>query len=742
MLIYDHDGLLEVETQAIKQLCRSKTPVIVGDGDNDAFEVHCILCNYLDNSTQRCLAAFYVKTLKRALVYTITDSDVRSQWQNGQEILVQLGFQLEDVNLKLSPAMLEVVLRDIPSMGPPGEARKQRQDRARLLVELQSTIDKDPDSSAGKKAANKLRGERRLDDRILELRQSLEELLRPAEVAAADLRAHIVQVQELTERVAAAEALAAAERSHKEISEEITAAAEKRIQELEAGLVEMETISANALKQKRKLTQLQKRVKELSGALESAEQDAATEQDNHKQSIADCTAAHDRIAELDAELQDAVKSLEDIQVELAEEQVEKARLDEGLKAAELRIEALDKELAGCREQAGQHDDAVKATEDVRTQLVEAQQALQEALGRNEALERALATAVAQAADVTEQNAQFTSELKTIREEYDQECNLRKHLEKSAEQNEKRIGTMKKSLAKAIEDASRGTAAGEGSPEAAAEAETLRAELQQQAELLRRERQSRDKLETALHEAHGQIDTLEETIRQAEQSADMESTADAALVTDPSQVMELEEQLKSVEEQLEEEHATQDKLSKALAEAERQLAELQAAKSQPLAERKERRVAEHAVAAEPVAEPRLKSSKPLPHELRPAPKKGALFQPDWDLPGLPCASITQVCQAWESAFNVQISLEGYPSQYCMVYLVVLNIEEQKKLYLVYRLKKNKYTLVSVPAKMPHDDSSLQKSIAEGLKFLKMSGFEMEEISEENLAGALGSYLWEA
>jgi hypothetical protein len=735
MLIYDHEGFLEVDAQEIKQLCRSTAPVTFSDAESDAYEIHVVLCNYLDNSTQRCSVAFHAKTLKRTLVFAVIGGDTRSLWQNGQEVLSQLGFQLEDVNLKLSPAMLEVVLRDIPGLATPGGARKQRQERARLLAELQSTHDKEPDSAAGKKAANKLRGQKRLDDRTLELRQFLEELLGPAEAAAADLRTLHDQVQELTERVAAAEALSEAERSQREISESITAAAEKRIQELETSLVEMDTISANALKQKRKIAQLQKRLKELSGVLESTEQEAASELAKQQQSSADCKAAHDRIAELDAELLKSATSLENAQAQLANEKAEKARLDECLKAAELRIEALDKELADSREQAGGHDDAVKATEDVRVQLADAQQALHEALGCNQELERDLAAAV-------EQGGSLANELTKIREEYDQECNLRKHLEKSAAQNEKRIRALKKSLVRAVEDAAERPAAGESSPETAAEAETLKAELQQQSARLNRERQSRKKLEAALHEAHEQIDSLAETIRQTEQAADRASSAEEALAVGNSKAMELEEQLKSVEEQLAREFATQSKLAKDLAEAEQQIAELTTAVTQSHAERKERRVHELAADTEPAVEPRVKSSRPLPHELRPAPKKGALFHPDWDLPGLPFASIKQITKAWESAFNVQISLEGYPSQYCMVYLVVLKLAEQKKLYLLCRLKKSKHTLVSVPANMPHDEVSLQKAIAEGLKFLKMSGFEMEEISVENIESTLGSYCLKA
>ncbi|MDH3999301.1 MAG: hypothetical protein OET90_10740, partial [Desulfuromonadales bacterium] len=131
-------------------------------------------------------------------------------------------------------------------------------------------------------------------------------------------------------------------------------------------------------------------------------------------------------------------------------------------------------------------------------------------------------------------------------------------------------------------------------------------------------------------------------------------------------------------------------------------------------------------------------KALPHELRPAPKKGALFHPDWDLTGLPCKSSGQVIKVWETVYNVQISLEGYAAQYCMAFLVLLQCGKKKNLYLLYRLKQDKHTLVCVPAQPPKDEKALKNKVEEVMSFLRMSGFEMEELSKEHIDGALGSY----
>ena len=252
---------------------------------------------------------------------------------------------------------------------------------------------------------------------------------------------------------------------------------------------------------------------------------------------------------------------------------------------------------------------------------------------------------------------------------------------------------------------------------------------------------REELDTELHEAHKLIDSFEKMIRETEKADAERLSFEASEGNESQKVQKLEETLRSVENQLEAAYVEQKKLAKAVTVAEKKLAKQEEKLVQVQAERKERRIPEAAVVKEAVTEQRVKSAKPLPHELRPAPKKGSLFHPDWDLEGLPCESSEQVFKAWETAFNVQISLEGYPSQYCMAFLVVLRLGKQKKLYMLYRLKNSKHTLICVPAKPIKDETSLKKAIKDGLKFLRMSGFEMLEMAAENVDGALGSYFLE-
>jgi len=76
---------------------------------------------------------------------------------------------------------------------------------------------------------------------------------------------------------------------------------------------------------------------------------------------------------------------------------------------------------------------------------------------------------------------------------------------------------------------------------------------------------------------------------------------------------------------------------------------------------------------------------------------------------------------------------------MAFLVVLQLEKEKSLYMLYRLRQTKHTLVCVPANIPADEKSLRKILDEGLKFLERSGFDMEEMTAENIDSTLTNYL---
>jgi hypothetical protein len=55
---------------------------------------------------------------------------------------------------------------------------------------------------------------------------------------------------------------------------------------------------------------------------------------------------------------------------------------------------------------------------------------------------------------------------------------------------------------------------------------------------------------------------------------------------------------------------------------------------------------------------------------------------------------------------------------------------------------KHILVCVPSKPPTDEASLNNTISEGLKYLQMSGFELDKIRPADVANQLGGYFLNA
>jgi len=697
MLIYEAEGFLEVEADSINQLCRSRDHVTFGDPQGNSFDVHAILCYFQDNSQSRCYVAFHDKRLKKALLFSVKSPGEASVWRHGHDALTGLGYQLDEIKLKLSPAMLEVVLRDVPGLASPVEASKQRDERAQLLAELQDAVEKDPTSDAGRKAALKLGAEKRLAERIEELRQLLVDILSPAEERDADGEAMMEQVRDLTAKLQISESLVEQERKQREISESITEAAEKRIQELEEILVDVETRSAGEIKQKRRIVALKKRVKELEEQLALVSDELVTERNKQEQFVSDVKQAHIQVSEMEDSLYKAEKMLVDSYDQLTQEQDSNSQMEASLRQAEGRIHELEEEVRSFGKQNARKDEADKAVEELQSKL--------------ETLE---------------------SEMRDLRDDHLQECTLRERLEKDAAEDHRKIREFEESLEEARAEASAATTevADDGGQK-----DDLKVELDDLKSRLREVRVGKEGVERELEEAYEMIDSLENKVRETQK-------ATARGVTEKSEnnrkLLELTAEVVLLKEQIAQERARQEELAKEVAAAEKKLTDRNgSAKKRPLNENASN--SDDAETAEVIQDSKpAKSRKPLPHELRPAPNKKAFFHPDWDLDGLPCKSVRQVVRVWETVFNVQISLEGYPSQYCMAFLVVLRIDNVKKLFMVYRLKQSKHTLICVPAAKPTNEAQLQKAIDEGLRFLKSSGFEMEEMPEEYISSSLGSY----
>jgi hypothetical protein len=358
--------------------------------------------------------------------------------------------------------------------------------------------------------------------------------------------------------------------------------------------------------------------------------------------------------------------------------------------------------------------------------------LESASERIKILEKELAHATEQAAAAAAQRpaAEVTAELAGER---DQARDLARQLQVANNKLQKDLATARKrgdTLAKKLLEAETALAAG---PDASAGAATesladqgnAPAGLVQALADLQKERQARATLEEQLDAAHQMLESLEKALK-----ATSKSGATAAGRSDEGR------QQRELTAQLEQERIESRKLAKTHADAQKRIAELETA-LQRQQQKQKQQTSEAAPASAAVDRPPA-SAKLLPHELRPAPKPGARFRPDWDLGGLPCRSTDQIVQAWESVYNVQLSLEGYPSQYCSAFLTVLKQGRQKRLYLLFSLKKSRHTLVCIPSQLPGDDDALRKAIAEGQEYLKKSGFELDPIAPDQVATILGGY----
>ena len=388
-----------------------------------------------------------------------------------------------------------------------------------------------------------------------------------------------------------------------------------------------------------------------------------------------------RQADSEAQLARLVDELERVRADKDAAQAGQREAERELEVAEKRVESLVQKLKEARQAA------VEAGEEAQRTLRRQLEALQ-------------------------------GECDEARAELESERSVRKRLERGASSDEKRLQELEEALAAVkVPGGADGT-----------ELATLQGELSEARETAARERQAREKLALELAEAGKKLAVLEQELSLVE-SASAGATADDANVRE--MLAALTGKLQTVENELAAEQQLCRRYAKECAEAQRRLGELES--------RGGARSTDLPLAEKPLLGSKPATDKPLPHELRPAPKPGALFHPNWDLNALPCSSTDQILQAWASVSNVQLSLEGYPSQYCSAHLVIVKQGRQKQLYMLFNLKEIKHILVCVPSTPPKDEASLSKLASEGQKYLLMSGFDLEKLPTADIPKRLGHYL---
>jgi hypothetical protein len=393
------------------------------------------------------------------------------------------------------------------------------------------------------------------------------------------------------------------------------------------------------------------------------------------------------------------------------------------------------------------EEAVSGRQRVERSLETAEKRIEDLVQKlKEARQSATEAATAAREEFQQRLESLESNAAAARQELEQERSIRKRLEKGAAADERRLTELEKALEdKALADKAPENKAPEdkgtvpwtdkkGREGANDETVKLRTALKEALAELKGVRRVRQELEDEVAEAHNMIEALEKALKQSQESPRGGGGASE------EEVAKLTEKLHVTQLQLEKEQLAGKNSASACAAAERRVEELEEAlRGRP---RPGHSLAPADAEGSVHAVKKSASETPLPHELRPAPKPGVLFRPDWDLEGLPCKSAEQVLQAWGSVSNVQLSLEGYPSQYCAAFLVVLKHGKQKQLVILFNLKGSKHTLVCVPSKSPADEAALDKAVGEGQKYLQMSGFELDKIAPPDVSRILGGYFLKA
>jgi hypothetical protein len=106
--------------------------------------------------------------------------------------------------------------------------------------------------------------------------------------------------------------------------------------------------------------------------------------------------------------------------------------------------------------------------------------------------------------------------------------------------------------------------------------------------------------------------------------------------------------------------------------------------------------------------------------------GAFFQVDWDLAEIAYDTADNVLEVQQSVNMTQLSLEGFPNQYCTAYIVALQKGTGRQVHVAFRLATSDRVLVYSPPSPPHDQKSYDRAMQEADRFLRVTGIETESL----------------
>jgi len=417
------------------------------------------------------------------------------------------------------------------------------------------------------------------------------------------------------------------------------------------------------------------------------------------------------------ELAKLFKESAGLQKELAGAQKDLAGAQQELAEAQSQLGRRDKELAESRRDVERLQGQFQALEQKHRKLESSQGSLerqyQESVDQLAAAEKKLA-----GVETLERKCKhLTEDLEQVRQQFDLERQAKDSLAKDAS----RIAARLKNLEADFERTRAELAEAEKSRD---DATRLQAELNK----------LRDRLDNQTRENAALVEDYAALRRQLAAGGNAGAATDAPAGAEPlaasAQTERLNAQLLAAESQVRDLVLQKEQLAIALVEEQNKNRALQEAGSRSTAA---------AAAAVPVreAKPDL-PQKPPPHVVRKPPLPGATFHVDWDLEALPCEPAA-VKQAWESIYNVTLSIEGYPHQYVGALIVLLGEKSKERLLVAFRLDKEKRNLIYRPVRKIGSDADLKKALNEAQSFLRVSGIEVETVAAEQIKKVLEPYL---
>ncbi len=135
---------IEVEATDVLEVHRSENPVFLNDG-NTEWEAQAFICVIKQKNQPKIHIALRLRNIPASLLYmaeppTSAPADTEQARQQAHALMQLVGASMQEVNLKHSPAMREVILREIPVLLPPETARRISREKETLLSEYRQLL--------------------------------------------------------------------------------------------------------------------------------------------------------------------------------------------------------------------------------------------------------------------------------------------------------------------------------------------------------------------------------------------------------------------------------------------------------------------------------------------------------------------------------------------------------------------------------------------------------------------------